>query len=196
MPTSRPAATHFAAIDDAVERFEATLWRSVRRSLFAGRGGCRALVRALRVVEEQEILDALLAAKAREHAAKSGGGGGVRGGNGNGHGNDPSELSVVRKGFKRRVLREVREAVEERFTMTVDSLISDDDDADATAAAGGPPPPNIPVVLENLNVLMQQLTQAYDYAVPAFPPKYRIFESVVAPAWWGCVQVESSLPIA
>lgn len=183
---SRPAATHFAAIDEAVERFEASLWRSVRRSLFAGRGGCRALVRALRVVEQQELLDVLLASKAREHSTK----GGIIGA---GEHVDP-ELGVVGvKGFKKRVLLEVREAVEERFTMTVDSLISEDEDDDEvndvdagrgqTGAAAGTPPPNIPVVLENLNVLMQQLTEAYDYAIPAFPPKYCIFEGVVAPAW-------------
>jgi exocyst complex component 3 len=31
--------------------------------------------------------------------------------------------------------------------------------------------------LKALDVLMQQLTEAYDYAVPAFPPKYCIFEA-------------------
>lgn len=175
---SRPAATHFAAIDQAVERFESHLWRSVRSSLFAGRGGCRALVRALRVVEEQETLDALLAAKARKDVARRS----VASGNMN----DNLEHSVLQKSFKSRVLREVREAVEERYTMTVDSLIfGDDDDVGGreSRAAAQRPAPNIPVVLENLNVLMQQLTEAYDYAVPAFPPKYRIFESVMAPSW-------------
>ena len=179
---SRPAATHFAAINDAVESFEATLWRSVRRSLFAGRGGCRALVRALRVVEAQEILDDNLTAKAGERAATSG----------EGAEQDNIEHGVVRKGFKKRVLREVCEAVEERFTMTVDSLISDEDDGDGGGAGKRQisntavhPPPNIPVVLENLNVLMQQLTEAYDYAIPAFPPTYRVFERVMAPAWHG-----------
>lgn len=178
---SRPAATHFAAIDEAVTRFETILWRSVRSSLFAGRGGCRALVRALRVVEEQETLEALLAAKARKHAARSDVS--VRGGNDRA---DP-ERGAVTKGFRKRVLLEVREAVEERFTMTVDSLISADDDANACAGGLVPPPPDIPVVLENLNVLMQQLTEAYDYAAPAFPPAYHIFERVLAPAWHGHV---------
>jgi hypothetical protein len=59
--------------------------------------------------------------------------------------------------------------------MTVESLMGDVD------VGGGPL--DVPMVLENMNVLMQQLTDAFDYAVPAFPPKYRIFESVMAPAW-------------
>lgn len=168
---SRPAATHFAAIDEAIEKFEAILWRTVHSSLFAGRGGSKALVRACRVVEGQEQLDAELAAQAKEDAEKN-----RNVGDGDEEKNDkPAPAAAPGKEYKKRMLREVRDAVEERFTMTVESLMGDVD------VGGGPL--DVPMVLENMNVLMQQLTDAFDYAVPAFPPKYRIFESVMAPAW-------------
>ena len=164
---TEPAAAQFAAIDDAMDRFETTLWRSVRGSLFAGRGGSAALARAMRVVEEQEALDELLVEKAekvRERAVRK---------------NKASDelvdsIVMVSKHYKRQVLREIREAVPERFEMTVGSLVTDPGGEEAT---------NVPVVIENLDVLMQQLTELYDYAVPAFPTKYKTFELVVAPAW-------------
>lgn len=164
---AEPAAVQFATIDDAMDRFETTLWRSVRSSLFAGRGGEAALVRAMRVVEEQETLDELLAEKAekaRERASRK-----------KKVNEEPMDsIGMVSKHYKRRVLREIREAVPERFEMTVGSLVTDPGGEEAT---------NVPVVIENLDVLMQQLTELYDYAVPAFPTRYKIFESVMAPAW-------------
>ena len=97
---TEPAAAQFAAIDDAMDRFETALWRSVRGSLFAGRGGSAALARAMRVVEEQEALDELLVEKAekvRERAVRK---------------NKASEelvdsIVMVSKHYKRQVLREI-----------------------------------------------------------------------------------------
>ena len=115
---AEPAAVQFATIDDAMDRFETTLWRSVRSSLFAGRGGEAALVRAMRVVEEQETLDELLAEKAekaRERASRK-----------KKVNEEPVDsIGMVSKHYKRRVLREIREAVPERFEMTVGSLVTD-----------------------------------------------------------------------
>lgn len=159
-----PTAAHFAAIDNATKEFEDTLLRSVRESIFAGRGCGRALVRALRVVEEQETLEALLAAKVREDASRF-------------FGDDANDVEKGKQ-YKKRVMREVRKAVSERFAATVDALVPDEDASDETATAA-----DVPKVLETLDVLMQQLTEAYDYAIPAFPPKYHAFDSVLAPAW-------------
>ena len=162
--TSRPTAAHFICIDDAMTKFETTLWHSVRSSVFAGRGGCKALVRALRVVEAQESLDELLAASARDQASR--------------FFSDQSTNHVPSKQYKQRVLRELRDSVAERFEMTVDALVPEVVDGDSSSTSV-----SVPLVLENLDILMQQLTEAYDYAVPAFPPEFRVFEAVLAPAW-------------
>ena len=159
----RPVTEHFAAVDDAMSQLEETIWSSIRGSIFAGEGGCRALVRALRVVEEQETLDALLSTKAREHRSRFFG--------------DDSSGTVLGKGFKRRAIREVRKAISEKFTEAMEEL-NPPGEAGETSFSG-----DIPETLRNLEILMRVLTEAYDYAVPAFPPKYRIFESVIAPSW-------------
>ena len=73
----KSTATYFSAVDDAVAKMEASLWRAVRRGLFSGRAGCKTLVRAMRVIEEQEALDTELHAAVPSSAA--GGGKGTAG---------------------------------------------------------------------------------------------------------------------
>ena len=160
---SRPVTEHFSAVDDAMSQLEETIWRSIRGSIFAGEKGCRALVRALRVVEEQEILDALLSTKAREQRSRFFG--------------DDSSGTCLGKGFKRRAIHEVRKAISEKFTEAIKEL-NPAGEAGETSFSG-----DVPETLRNLERLMRVLTEAYDYAVLAFPPKYRIFESVIAPSW-------------
>ena len=151
------------AVDDAMSQLEETIWSSIRGSVFAGEESCRTLVRALRVVEEQETLDALLSTKAREQRSRFFG--------------DDSSRTVLGKGFKRRALREVRKAISEKFTKAMEELNPAGEAGEASFSG------DVPETLQNLETLMRLLTEAYDYAVPAFPPKYRIFESVIAPSW-------------
>ena len=47
----------FERVDAAWMTFEAIMWNSVRQSILAGEPGSRDLVRAVRVVAEQEVLD-------------------------------------------------------------------------------------------------------------------------------------------
>jgi len=159
----RPVTEHFSAVDDAMSQLEETIWSSIRGSVFAGEESCRTLVRALRVVEEQETLDALLSTKAREQRSRFFG--------------DDSSRTVLGKGFKRRALREVRKAISEKFTKAMEELNPAGEAGEASFSG------DVPETLQNLEILMRLLTEAYDYAVPAFPPKYRIFESVIAPSW-------------
>lgn len=159
----QPVTEHFAAVDDAMSTLEDTIWSSIRNSVFAGEGGCRTLVRALRVVEEQETLDTLLTTKAREQHSRLFG--------------DDSRRPPPGKQFKKRAIREVCKAISEKFAESMEALNPDEETSESSS------PQDFSSMLRNLEMLMQELTEAYDYAVPAFPPKYRIFESVVAPSW-------------
>ena len=160
----RPVTEHFSAVDDAMSQLEETILSSIRGSVFAGEEGCRTLVRALRVVEEQETLDALLSTKAREQRSRFFG--------------DDSSGTILGKGFKRRALREVRKAISEKITEALKELHPPAGEVGETSFFD-----DVPETLRNLEILMRVLTEAYDYAVPAFPPKYRVFESVIAPSW-------------
>ena len=154
---------HFSAVDDAMSQLEESIWFSIRGSVFAGKGGCRTLVRALRVVEEQETLDTLLTTKAEEQQSRF-------------FGDDSCHIPFGKE-FKRRAIREVRKAISEKFTEAITELNSAEEVGETSC------PQDVPELLRNLEMLMRVLTEAYDYAVPAFPPKYRIFESVIAPSW-------------
>ena len=159
----RPVTEHFSAVDDAMSQLEETILSSIRGSVFAGEEGCRTLVRALRVVEEQETLS-LLSTKAREQRSRFFG--------------DDSSGTILGKGFKRRALREVRKAISEKITEALKELHPPAGEVGETSFFD-----DVPETLRNLEILMRVLTEAYDYAVPAFPPKYRVFESVIAPSW-------------
>ena len=158
-----PTAAHFAAIDNATKEFEDTLLRSVRESIFAGRGCGRALVRALRVVEEQETLEALLAAKVREDASRF-------------FGDDANDVEKGKQ-YKKRVMREVRKAVSERFAATVDALVPDEDASDETATAADVPKVLKPWMCSCSNSPRRTTTRFQHFLL------YHAFESVLAPAW-------------
>ena len=159
----QPVTEHFSAVDDAMSKLEDTIWCSIRNSVFVGEKGCRTLVRALRVVEEQETLDTLLTTKAREQHSRFFG--------------DDSRRPSPGKEFKKRAIREVRKAISEKFAECIEALNPDEETSESSSTR------DVPSMLRNLETLMRVLTEAYDYAVPAFPPKYRIFESVLAPSW-------------
>ena len=85
------------------------------------------------------------------------------------------------KQYKKRVMREVRKAVSERFAATVDALVPDEDASDEAATAA-----DVPKVLETL---MCSCSNSPRRTTTRFQHFSRIaFESVLAPLGIGVSQ--------
>lgn len=151
----------FERVDQARATFEATLWNGVRQGILTGESGAEGLVRALRVVAEQEVLDAEFERDAETFEPEF----------------DPVTNRATNapppepKRWKTRVFAEVSNAVEAKLALIAEGFSGLDDKQ------------SIEQVLEALDESLVSLAEMYDYTIPAFPPEWRVFEIVVAPTF-------------
>lgn len=155
----------FARVDRAWSTFETVLWSGVRQGILAAESGSVGLVRAMRVVVEQEILDGEFErdADALELELEPSASG--------------TKMTTIAgappapKRWKTRVLEEMSDAVEARLALIAEGFSGMDDKE------------SIDDVLGALDESLAYLAEIFDYTIPAFPPEWRVFETVVAPTY-------------
>lgn len=165
----------FDDVGQTREKFEQTLWGHVRNFFQLSKDSPQTLVRALRVVEMQEILDQSQAedkedgengrsvmqlprAKSTGRTAYASGPlqGGIPGSHGHADG--------AGRRYKDRCYEELRKAVEDRFDELLSKLVSETD---------------LKAALTEASNISSQLPDIYDYVAPCFPPRYEVFQLMV-----------------
>ncbi|EFJ12004.1 hypothetical protein SELMODRAFT_269181 [Selaginella moellendorffii] len=156
---------YFEDVNRTRDKFEQMLWDHIRNFYQLSRKSPQTLVRALRVVEMQEVLDQQHA----EEAAEAEGAGPValisntraarKSAVASGVASEPDQPPKNGKGYKDRCYDEIRKSVEDRFHTLLTKLVKEE----------------LSAALDEANAIGGELPDVYDFVAPCFPPRYEIF---------------------